>query len=171
MYTLIVVDMQPGFDAAWDARTIENCIAYVKQAKKDKATIIIMEYGYDNECTTYGKTHKSITKYLSRYKNYYRVVKRQDDGSSAVLTHEVAFHFKQNDVRVCGVNTTACVARTALGMKERFNLSNVKVLLDACNQPNDFGKIFTREMIQAMKNSNVLLENSEYLPLKEEILN
>jgi nicotinamidase-related amidase len=168
MYTLIVVDMQPGFDAANDERTINNCISYVRQAKKDKATIIIMEYGYDDECNTYGKTHKSITKYLSRYENYYRVVKRQDDGSSAVLTHEVAFHFKQNDVRICGVNTAACVARTALGMKERFNLSNVKVLLDACNQPSHFGQTFTRDMIESMKRCNILLENSEYLPLKEE---
>jgi hypothetical protein len=53
-------------------------------------------------------------------------------------------------------------------MKERFSLPNVKVLLDACNQPSHFGQTFTRDMIQNMKRYNILLENSEYLPLKEE---
>lgn len=169
MYTLVMVDMQPGFSAANDKRTIKNCIKYIKRAKRDMATIIVMEYGYDEECSKFGKTHEEIRKHLDGYKWTFRVVKSQDDGSLHLAMNKTAkdMDFEKHDVRFCGVNTTACVARTVLGMMDKMNLNNASLLLDACNQPSGiygFSESYTKSMIKRLIRDGVILEKPEYSP-------
>lgn len=170
MYTLVMVDMQPGFEAANDKRTIKNCIKYIKRAKRDMATIIVMEYGYDEECSKFGKTHEEIRKHLENYKWQLRIVKERDDGSMFLLNNKKfqEMDCERHDVRFCGVNTTACVARTIQGMIDRLEIRNPKVLLDACNQPSGiygFSKSYTRCMMESLTSNGVILEKPEYSPV------
>lgn len=129
-YCLVVIDMQEAFDAANDPQTIHNVKQLINKAKDDLADIIILEY-YPK---WHGHTHKEILELIDGYEFGRTLVKSEDDGSEAILDSGYTNTF----FLLCGVNTAACVARTACGMSELFPQSQIDIDFGACNQPAEW---------------------------------
>lgn len=127
MYTLVVVDMQFDFASSRKPSVIKNCLALVKQAVKDKAGIVFLEYD------TYGKTHLPLRLATSKYKKKFELTKQDDDGSPQVLTAIKKGRLPKQQIKVCGVNTTYCVAATVGGLTKRLPNAKIEVIGKACN--------------------------------------
>jgi nicotinamidase-related amidase len=145
MYTLIVVDMQETFRASTRDRVRKNCSREVKQAIKDDAHIIFLEYRYS------GRTLPELTEALHT-KCFFKE-KSEDDGSaeveSTVVLNKLPKHFK-----VCGVNTDCCVYATVRGLTARFPMATIDVIIDACD--SDWNHLGGIDKLTAMKgNVNV----------------
>lgn len=125
-YTLVVVDMQPKFEAARIRRCVDNVLAEIAKAKADGAAIIVLEY------RGFGPTNSRITKAVRSYDRGYFVTKSWDDGSDEVIS-TCSIYQLARDFRVVGVNYGACVKSTALGL--RGHKHHVVVIKKACRQP------------------------------------
>ena len=124
MYTLIVVDMQPGFRSASGTRVRENCLREVNKAVVDGADIIFLEYeGYE-------ATFKELTEAALHSK--YIGSKCTDDGSSVVAKFVHRNQLFKN-FKVCGINTDCCVKATVEGLTSHFPMSRIDVVGDACD--------------------------------------
>ena len=124
MYTLVVVDMQPMFDAANRKRVREECLKAIQKAIEINAPIIFLEFnGYD--CT-----HLELTKPCMG--NHYVKTKYTDDGSPEVYETVLKYQLPRN-FRVCGINTDCCVHATVSGMSARFPTSTIEVIAAACD--------------------------------------
>lgn len=124
MYTLVVVDMQAGFNAANRHRVRQNCLREVRRAKQDGADIIFLEFRFNEE------THKELIEAAGQ--RYFVLEKDDDDGSSQVAS-KVRSKNLHKHFRVCGVNTDCCVKATVLGLTDRFPNSKIDVVADACD--------------------------------------
>lgn len=122
MYCLVVVDMQPAFVAAKCDVTTKRIIALIRKAKRDRADIVILEYG------GYGETRLDIVSEVANYPHVKFATKHTDDGSSEVLLNTSFQKFF-----VCGVNFTACVYETCMGLAKAGKVFTYR---DACNQPS-----------------------------------
>lgn len=154
MSHLVIVDMQPRFEAANCANTTENIIKLVKAAKKNRWRLSVLEYH------GFGPTNENIVNAVGRYRKAKYITKFDDDGSSELAE---AWRIKGpvEDFLVCGVNYTACVARTALGIN-RLNLGAARIIQDACNQPSEWVAAFWfRPSIETIKRSLHLTSVSE----------
>lgn len=127
MYTLVVVDMQRAFEASQKPSVIKNCQSLVAQAMKDKAAVIFLEY------MDYGKTYPKITSLTKKYKKAYKVTKFEDDGSDQTVQQLKKHKLPEQKLRVCGVNTTYCVAATVRGLTSRLPGAKIEVIGKACN--------------------------------------
>ena len=132
--TLVIVDMQPHFDAACDTRTQQEIIKLIKEAKSNGDYIIVLEYdlsdwGAHDEVLTFDNIRSAI----GTYDDYFLGIKDVDDGSLIVDEIVRDNHLQTNDMIVCGVNAHACVKATALGLANRFQ--SVTVVGKACNDP------------------------------------
>jgi nicotinamidase-related amidase len=127
MYTLVIVDMQPAFNAANRDRVVSNCFREILLAIKNDFPILFLEFdGYYN-------THQKLMGAVksSGYANYYVRLKNEDDGSDQI--RRVVFdHALPKNFRVCGVNTDCCVASTVKGLAARYPDSIIEVIADAC---------------------------------------
>jgi hypothetical protein len=128
-YSLVVIDMQKAFTAARRKRVLLNCEKEINKAIKNNCSIIFVEYF---NC---GKTIKKLTDLTKNYKKTYTVTKNNDDGSP-----EISCLFKSNrlpakNIKVCGVNTDACVLDTVCGLSHsnRFSKSIIDVIANACD--------------------------------------
>lgn len=126
MYTLVVVDMQPGFDGALGSRVRANCLREIKQAMQDNAPIVFLEFN------GYGDTMPELLDPVSNYENYHQYTKSVDDGGpevrDAVVEHGLPKKFK-----VCGINTDCCVHATVRGLTNFFPMAMIEVIADACD--------------------------------------
>lgn len=126
-YTLLIVDMQRAFEASQKPSVIKNCQSLVAQAMKDKAAVIFLEY------KDYGKTHSDITSLTKKYKKAYQVIKYEDDGSNETVKKLKKCKLPERKLRVCGVNTTYCVAATVKGLTSQLPGAKIEVIGKACN--------------------------------------
>ncbi len=127
-YTLIVIDMQTGFDTAADCPdTIEACTLAIRQAIDSQADILVLEYSGN------GRTLWELTQEWDEYDRVFTAIKSYDDGSEqvgqAVSDNDLSTNFK-----VCGVNTAFCVEGTVMGMIEQ-GFDCITLLENACNNP------------------------------------
>ena len=123
MYTLVVVDMQAGFNSSNGKRVRENCLREIQKAVVDNAHIIFLEFdGYD-------ETHPELTSNL--HEQVAVLQKSEDDGSKEV-EREVRRNKRPTNFKVCGINTDCCVAATVRGLTARFLMSRIEVVADAC---------------------------------------
>lgn len=124
MYSLIIIDMQPGFLAANHVSIKGPILREIKLAQKHNYPIIVVEYNINKGY----HTKKYITKELSGNITFIR--KDTDDGSGHVIPILKTIT-KSKNVRLVGVNTNACVRETAEGMHYRGY--KVQVVGDACS--------------------------------------
>lgn len=122
MYTLIIVDMQEGFDSAKCNVTAHNVINLVKKAKEDQANIITLEYHH------FGHTRSDIKIEIGPYSKHKTAIKYNDDGSKEALKAGASMFDK---VVICGVNISFCVYSTAEGLTLKGK--TVEVVREACN--------------------------------------
>lgn len=113
MKTLVIIDMQPRFGAS--DSVVDQVCNLIQLWKDRKWPILLVEYRqqYSGQCGQ--RTHQVIRDLLRFYRKKWRIFKDQDDGGwfiwSAACKHNLPKHFV-----LCGVNTCACVQRTALGL-------------------------------------------------------
>jgi nicotinamidase-related amidase len=147
MYTLVVIDMQPDFVASQNKLTIYAVSLLIEQAVKDGANIVVLEYRH-HEPTDW--------RIADEYKGYDKVVvltKWDDDGSEEMESS--GEEFDTNHFILCGVNTSACVNRTALGLRERYPEAKIEVKLNACNQPSHHN-YYTTEALNGWLDNNII---------------
>lgn len=114
--------MQPYFAAATCKRTIKSVIHEIELAKRRKAWIILIEF------LGCGKSNKGIINKLKGYRKVYRYTKDIPDGSRGIVKAAKAKKFNLDTIKVCGVNTTACVSDTINGLTERQPNCKIKLV-------------------------------------------
>lgn len=124
MYTLVVVDMQPGFNSAHGKRVRQNCLREIRKAVEDDAYIIFLEFsGYES-------THPELMENLHKR---VAVLEKSDDDGSKEVEKEIRRNKLPTHFKVCGINTDCCVAATVRGLTARFPMSRIEVVADACD--------------------------------------
>ena len=139
MYTLVVIDMQPGFlkrfsefenEMAKD-EVIEGCRQAVVKAIADGAEII--DLNYDSKYGDLGPTIPEIADLWKGYSKMFKgrvsyLQKSQDGGGDEIMENGVA----ENEIRVCGINAGACVRDTVWELSQRMiDDQRILVLADA----------------------------------------
>ena len=130
---LVVVDMQPDFTASQNRRTIAAVKEEVRGARTRNEEIIIVEY------VNCEPTDSRITDLTKDYEKVKTVVKIDNDGSEEILKILKESAIDQEGIvphlRICGVNTNACVRETVKGLKRKLNPPfQIDVIGDACNE-------------------------------------
>ncbi|MBI5171736.1 MAG: isochorismatase family protein [Candidatus Melainabacteria bacterium] len=128
--TLVVVDMQPDYEAALHPWTISNVTKEVTAARHNNWGIVIVEF-YDHEPTIKAVMRPLLKK--TRYEKLVLVEKDIPDGSTPVVTALEQNGFSDSLIRVCGVNTHECVQDTVNGLARRLPDSSIEVITGACN--------------------------------------
>ena len=128
--TLIVVDMQPSFEAANEPNTIVGVTREILEAKRRKWGIVFLEYKPTDEM---GRTHEGFSSLIKGYRHKARVTKDDDDGSLEVVKALRRRGFAQHTLRICGVNTECCVTETVSGLLVRLERVQIEVVKDACD--------------------------------------
>jgi nicotinamidase-related amidase len=123
---LVIVDMQPSFEAANNHTTINRIIELVERAKTKHAPIIVLEYEYNSA------THEKIMDSLHGYDKVVIKTKSYDDGGPEVKAALKELQVKPDYIKICGVNSNACVRKTAESLSRRYK---VEIISKACNQP------------------------------------
>lgn len=137
---LVVVDMQPIFEAAKCNKTASAVLALIDKAKLAGSLIVILEY------EAHGPTRTDIMQAVESY-NKYKVATKNTDGGGKEVQQFIDGH---THAVLCGVNYGACVFHTANELKKAIN---VLVVRNACNQPShwswsmdDYTKKYTEEI-------------------------
>lgn len=127
---LVIVDMQPGFEAARSPSTIAAVMNAIAEAKNVGAPIFALELhpGW------YQSTIGEIAAEIDNYDGGHFIEKRYNDGSS-VLMREMesdALGLEIDHMYVCGVNSCYCVQETVHSLCQRYD-KQVTVIESACN--------------------------------------
>lgn len=125
---LCIIDMQPYFTTAQCQRTIKAVCKQVGLAKQYSWPIFLVEHiGCGPTCT-------QIRRAIGRYKLCFRVKKHENDGSNAIVqTAACNTGLSLSLLRICGVNSNACVNDTAKGILSRVPKCNMELVEKACN--------------------------------------
>ncbi len=149
--------MQPmTFPSARNSLTIKNIIREINKANKEQASIIFVEYGDQDNCP-YSPTDDLLKETCEKLNgtgkyNYHFVTKYHDDGSEQIIDLIDRLNLPQEFIKVCGVNTDACVARTVEGLDKKLNKFSfdgfkldmrkdntiIEVVWDACNTDSPY---------------------------------
>ena len=156
MYTLVVVDMQPGFLKRFEDykndevknEVIKGCQLAVIEAIADGAEII--DLNYDNRHGELGPTIPEIADLWKGYKKLFKkrvsyVEKGRDGGGEELHRNGIA----ENEIRVCGINAGACVKETVIELALNFG-HDVSVIssavgnawTDSCEQDLDHMEMY-----------------------------
>lgn len=128
--TLVVVDMQPDYEASCHPWTITKVKKAITSARHANWGIVIVEFA--DHCPT----HRCLLKPLlrkTRYDKFTVVEKDIPNGSEPIIAAIQNFEFDDTLIRVCGVNTDQCVQETVSGLARRLERSKIEVITDACN--------------------------------------
>lgn len=138
-YTLTIIDMQPEFEAANGKRVYNSVLREIKRAIEKRAAIIFVEYG--NLSTLHTKTRRGLRFAASHYDRVFDVIKFQNDGSVPIMDC-IKRNRLSHHIKVCGVNTDACVISSVRGMnKASKKKAKIQVIADACATAN-WGTIY-----------------------------
>jgi nicotinamidase-related amidase len=124
-YTLVVIDMQREFEASLQKRVQKHCIKEITEAKSRGYAIILVEY------VGYGHTLPKLFKIVDDYHRAFISRKCRDDGSDGVSNLIKSNHLHSN-LRICGVNTDACVLSTVRGLTKKMKRAKIHVVANAC---------------------------------------
>jgi len=141
---LLVVDMQPRFEASTRGWLLRAVAREVRAARSAGAGIVFLEYTRrrgDGGVPLTERTHRRLTDLVADYDDAVTVHKGQDDGSAAVLRAAEEWYGDgpgsgrhiDGGVRVVGVNTEACVASTVNGLSAALPDLGITVVGGACN--------------------------------------
>jgi hypothetical protein len=125
---LVIMDMQPGFEAANNIDLQRNILEEVSSAKKNGNIIIsiafkITEFELTEWVKPLGETLPFILSACEGYPKFYKITKGGDSGFSAIKNWLTAHEIMNiGTMRFCGVNTEACVYRTIMDVSHtQFN--------------------------------------------------
>lgn len=156
-YTLLIIDMQPNFEASNNPKTILAVLEEIKVAKEKNCDIIVVEYRNDPAIEDkkyrlgyqYKATHSEILNELEDYERASTVHKYECNGSFYIKEFllEADCDFNIDVFRVCGVNTDACVATTVNDLADDLFDAQFKIVKAACNCDSEqvkgkFGSMF-----------------------------
>lgn len=146
-YTLLVIDVQSYFKAAQARRLINNCKREIRQAIKDKAAILLVEY------IGCGRSNTSIAKMVEKYDRGFIVLKDDDDGSDEIAETITHFKLPKSRIKVTGVNTDACIQDTVSGLVSKFGRKrlNISIIADACNASSENSHVYGLRYMGVLK--------------------
>lgn len=124
--TLVIVDMQHEFEAALDPNVVVGVTYEIIQAKEYGSPIVIVEYD------GFGRSHDAFFSILKNYRRKAVIKKNDDDGSNEVIRALKRRRFNPFHLRVCGVNSDACVLATVEGLLDKLSQSKIEVVKRAC---------------------------------------
>lgn len=127
---LVIVDMQPRFETSLKKETQREVINQIKEAKKNNIPVVLLEYAYE------GDTHYNIRRTLKDYPHY-TLQKNRDSGASVLipLLENLRKRGKKFLLKVCGVNTAACVYATVRDLTEFSLIKEIQIIWKGCNDP------------------------------------
>ena len=146
---LIVIDMQPAFldsfkDTSKLETLLENISTQLRKAIQRGNWIVFVEFTGLNQSTD--------SKLLEIVEYYDRVIileKNQNDGSSEIKEILSKFNINPSIMKICGVNTSACVVDTVLSLEKKFTrIRHLSVLADSC--ANSWGGLYHRVTLERM---------------------
>ena len=136
--TLVIIDMQPSFEACNDAA--EAVAKEVHRARERRTGIIVVEY---YSC---GPTHRLIQQAIRGYDRQAWVTKDDDNGGREVVAAAREHKFWNKSWRFCGVNTCYCVSETVKSVIRTYPMARFEYAVDAmnctCYNPRACGKYF-----------------------------
>ena len=149
MTGLCVIDMQPYYKASHPA--LQNVIREIRCAKAEGMPIILVKMLNPNKddpdpvSRWETEIFEEIELELETYDKVMRAGKRNCDGSGAVLRALRRHGYHLANLRVCGVETDACVEATVCSLSRQMRTTIIEVIMDACNHNNkskDRGETF-----------------------------
>lgn len=124
MMPLVVVDVQDAFIddmCRFRKSYITRVVHHLRRARYQRRPIVLIEYAGQ------GPSSDEVRDALANYPRMTKRRKRRDDGSKQVIEALEELGAIQNQVQLCGVNWTACVADTAQGLLRRdFNIEIIR---------------------------------------------
>jgi len=138
-YTLVVVDMQPGFKASLDADTLMGVLDEIRAAMAARMPIIVLQ-----ACAEIcGNTLDAVINLLRTYDLNLWVVQDKirrygrdfsgSDGSFEVMEAVEILEFPSDRFRLCGVNSDVCVFLTAMVLNKELPDARIEIVKRACN--------------------------------------
>jgi nicotinamidase-related amidase len=132
MYTLVIIDMQEGFEASFEPNVVAGVTQEILLAKSLKLPILVVEFS-DN-----GDTHYGLMRLIAGYNRKAKVAKIDDDGSDVIIRALRRKKFPKDMLRICGVNTDCCVLATIVGLIRKNPTVKIQVPKHACNTSERF---------------------------------
>ncbi len=145
---LVVIDMQKNFTA--DAGLIQVVEREIMLAVQSQTTVVIVDYKF---C---GDVHESLLDAAQLEVGSdlrFAVTKNDDNGAAEILGACRRRGISLDYLRICGVNTNACVQDTTMALAHQLPRSRVELLGYACRNasgPNDY-KDFVGRNISVLK--------------------
>jgi nicotinamidase-related amidase len=125
--TLVIVDMQPIFEASRNPNTVIAVAHEIIVARQNNHPVIFLEYAKS------GSTYDGFGSLLKNYPHKSRIKKNDDDGSKEVIRALNRRNFPMQILRICGVNTDCCVHSTITGLLRHLDDVKIEVVKNACN--------------------------------------
>jgi nicotinamidase-related amidase len=128
-YALCLIDLQDEFSDSITSDLLNNIEKEVNTAIRLNRDILVVLY---RGC---GPLIKEVSRLIRAYPHKHTIWKREDDGGAEVTS---ALALNPQHVRVCGVNTDACVGDTVNTMSSRFGdyhhlrRKRIQVVRNAC---------------------------------------
>lgn len=130
---LIIIDMQEKFSAS-QCEEAQNCIAQeIKNAISQGIPILFVNMKMKSYETKKGKNIKILRDLVSGYDKVYTVQKFFSSGSRAILTFLKSKNLEGiKELRVCGINTGACVEATVRNLLESGDFEILNLIEAGC---------------------------------------
>lgn len=135
--TLVIIDMQEDFPAS--NRVLKDVLREVEIALLNGWAIVVLEY--HNQ----GPTHPEIMRSVKQSSRHAVETKYKDDGGREVHNACKKYGFPTGRLRVCGVNTHACVNATVWSLCRFFRRSLILIVRKACahgDRKNNWQRFF-----------------------------
>lgn len=125
----VIVDMQPGFEAANDAITIWFIEQEIIRAKNENRPIVAVEFDPHEK----GHTHPRLLALLEGYARAVVIDKWDDDGSARIVEACDRLGVPKSKFRAMGVNSDGCLLKTVTGLTGILPGCRITVVQDASN--------------------------------------
>ena len=123
---LCVVDMQYPFLQDEDSPYVREVVKAVVSARAAGRKILLIE----DACGC--PTHEEVREALHDYRNLSLLRKNQWDGSLQIEIELTKAKVTPGRLTACGAYAEQCVLATLCGLRERFPLTQLEILLKAC---------------------------------------
>jgi nicotinamidase-related amidase len=119
--------MQPEYGVSQTWWMIHNVCKEIRQAKKAQYPILLVKM------IGSGRIDTRILNEVEDYFELYFVKKRDCDGHQEVMKAMKKAGLELDRLRVCGVETDACVADTVEGLSRALPRTTIELVKSACN--------------------------------------
>jgi nicotinamidase-related amidase len=147
--TLCVIDVQVPFHAAGRKSLLDNIVRLVKNAKRRKAGIVLVEF------EGFGSTHIAIQQAIGSYERCITTIKSDCDGSGEIIDACRRKGFYTGKIIVCGVETNNCVLATIDGLDDLLPFSKKEVVASACNAHKHNNSVSEKAFKKMLRYGNV----------------